>query len=116
MTTLTDAQIARVAHEANRAYCASLHDFTQVAWDDAPDWQRGSAISGVAFHREHPEATPEQSHESWLAIKREEGWTYGPVKDPARKLHPCFLKYAELPEDQRRKDALFLAIVRSLLA
>lgn len=43
-------QIARIAHETNRVYCATLGDTSQPAWDDAPDWQRQSAIKGVEFH------------------------------------------------------------------
>ena len=28
------------------------------------------------------------------------------MKDPAAKTHPCMVPYADLPESQRRKDAL----------
>jgi hypothetical protein len=111
--TITD--IARVAHEANRAYCLSLGDASQPAWDDAPDWQRSSAENGVRFTAENPDAGPEASHESWLAQKRDEGWAYGDVKDPDAKTHPCFRPYEELPLEQRTKDALFQAVVKTLL-
>jgi len=43
-------QVARVAHEANRAYCESIGDTSQVRWEDAPQWQRDSALKGVQFH------------------------------------------------------------------
>jgi len=36
------------------------------------------------------------------------------VKDPEKKQHPCFVPYDELPIQQRRKDALFVSIVRAL--
>jgi hypothetical protein len=36
-------QVARVCHEANRAYCQTLGDNSQPAWDDAPEWQKDSA-------------------------------------------------------------------------
>ena len=101
------AQIAQVAHEINRAYCASQGDTSQAAWPDAPDWQRQSALAGVAMHLANPDATPEQSHESWLAQKTAEGWAYGEVKDADKKLHPCFVPYAELPSSQKAKDYLF---------
>ena len=48
-------QIAEVAHEANRAYCNSLGDDSQKEWEEAPDWQRQSAIKGVEFIRDNPE-------------------------------------------------------------
>lgn len=107
-------QIARVAHEINRAYCASLGDASQPAWEDAPEWQQGSALAGVDMHLAKPDATPEQSHESWLAQKLAEGWKYGPVKDAEKKEHPCCVPYAELPAEQKAKDYLFRGVVHAL--
>lgn len=111
---LTDEQIARVAHEANRAYCEAIGDFSQHSWESAPDWQRRSAIAGVRFHRENPGAGPEVSHESWYAMKLAEGWKYGEVKDPVNKEHPCMVPFEDLPEKQQAKDVLFKSVVDSL--
>lgn len=107
--------IARVAHEVNRAYCASLSDFSQVSWDLAPTWQQESAIAGVMAIIQNPATTPEQSHEGWTAVKVADGWVYGAVKDATAKTHPCLVPYAELPMAQRTKDYLFGAVVRSLM-
>lgn len=107
-------EIARVAHEINRAYCASLGDTSQPAWEDAPEWQKASALAGVDMHLTNPDASPEQSHESWLAQKTAEGWKYGPVKDAEKKEHPCFRPYAELPPEQKAKDYLFRGVVHAL--
>ncbi|QLI49420.1 hypothetical protein vBPaeMUSP18_17 [Pseudomonas phage vB_PaeM_USP_18] len=106
--------IARVAHEINRAYCASLGDTSQPSWDEAPEWQQKSAIAGVEMHLANPDATPEQSHESWLKQKTEEGWVYGEVKDAEKKQHPCCVPYGELPAEQKAKDYLFRAVVHQL--
>lgn len=108
-------EIARVCHEVNRAYCASLGDTSQPAWEDAPQWQKDSAIAGVEAIKANPDTMPEQSHEGWLAQKAADGWKYGPVKNAETKEHPCFVPYSELPESQRAKDYLFGAVVRSLL-
>ena len=110
--TVTD--IAKVAHEVNPAYCASLDDHSQPPWDQAPEWARDSAVNGVRFHIENPGATPAASHEKWLVQKRAEGWRWGPVKNPAAKEHPCFLPYEQLPREQRAKDYLFTAVVDAL--
>lgn len=107
--------IARVVHEANRAYCQTQGDYSQVEWDDAPDWQKASAIAGVEQIQRDPATTPEQSHESWLEMKRADGWHHGLVKNAEAKLHPCMVPYSLLPEAQQRKDALFGAVVRALL-
>jgi hypothetical protein len=107
------AQIAIVCHEVNRAYCNSIGDFSQPSWDDAPEWQQDSAIKGVEFHI-HNNATPEQSHESWMQDKIDNGWVYGPVKDPDKKEHPCIVPYDQLPLEQRTKDYLFKAVVDAM--
>lgn len=111
---MTDAEIARVCHEANRAYCAALGDMTQMPWELAPDWQTESAVKGVRFHLDNPGSPPSASHESWLEEKRATGWKVGPVKDADKKEHPCFVPFDELPVEQQRKDKLFSAIVEAL--
>lgn len=108
--------IAQVAHEANRAYCAAIGDTSQVAWADAPDWQKESAVNGVKMHVANPAATPENSHESWLAEKVAAGWVYGPVKDAEKKTHPCCVPYAQLDAQQRAKDYIFRGVVHAMVA
>ncbi len=106
--------IAAVCHEANREWCVWHGDFEAPTWAEAPTWQVESAIDGVEHALKHPDAKPEDSHSNWMALKIAEGWTYGDVKDPVAKTHPCMVPYDQLPEFQRKKDALFLAIVRAL--
>ncbi len=108
---LSVEEVASLCHEANRSYCNSIGDTSQPSWDDAPEWQKSSARVGVIKHLENPQMTAEQSHESWLEQKRAEDWSYGPVKDPIRRTHPCFLPYSQLPEDQRIKDHIFKSVI-----
>lgn len=103
---------ARAAHEANRAYCIAIGDHSQPSWNDAPDWQKSSARQGVVGALNG--ATPEQSHDSWLSEKVATGWKYGPIKNPETKEHPCMVAYSELPESQRAKDRIFIAVVRAV--
>ncbi|NBI31008.1 RyR domain-containing protein [Chengkuizengella marina] len=102
-------QIAELCHNVNKAYCESNRDFSQVSWEDAPEWQKTSAINGVEYHLEN-DVTPEMSHENWLEQKLKEGWVYGKEKDPVEKTHPCIMRYEELPKYQRTKDLLFTSI------
>lgn len=111
---LTNEQIAQVAHETNKTYCEAFGDFSQPNWSDAPEWQKSSALLGVSLHINNPYAGPDDSHNSWLKQKLEEGWVYGPIKDPERKEHPCICSYSELPKEQQAKDYLFRSIVHSL--
>ncbi|WDS51359.1 hypothetical protein SeF6a_040 [Salmonella phage SeF6a] len=105
-------RIAKICHEANRAYCKSVGDDSQLPWEQSPAWQRESACKGVIFHLTG-DRKPSESHESWMAEKEAEGWVYGPVKDPQTKQHPCMVPYGELPVQQRSKDYIFKSIVDS---
>ena len=111
---MTTEQIARVCHEANRGYCEAIGDSTQKSWTEAEQWQRDSAMRGVQFAQENPNAPASAQHEAWLADKIKDGWKYGAVKDPAKKEHPCCVPYDELPKEQRVKDQLFKSIVVAL--
>jgi len=106
--------IAKICHEANRALCEEQGDMSQPIWENAPKWQIQSAINQVKACLDNPNEGPEHTHNSWLKEKKESGWKYGPVKDPDKKEHPCFVSYNKLPENQKAKDYLFNAIVNSL--
>jgi hypothetical protein len=106
--------IAIVCHEANRAYCATLGDYSQKPWATAPEHAKDSAISGVKFHIENPDAGPDHSHNDWMRHKVEAGWTWGLVKNEDLKQHHCIVPYDQLPVEQQNKDYLFRAIVHAL--
>ncbi|HEY6019949.1 MAG TPA: RyR domain-containing protein [Candidatus Paceibacterota bacterium] len=110
---MTPDQIARVAHEVNRAYCEALGDASQPTWEDAPEWQRASARMGVDLHLSG-DFGPEASHVSWMKQKLEDGWVYGEVKDPVAKTHPCIVPFEQLQREQQAKDFLFRGVVHAL--
>ncbi len=119
MTTLQDSNphttaeleaLARISHEVNRVWCEHNGDASQVGWTAAPDWQRESARAGVGFHWRNPDASDAASHEAWSETKLAEGWSYGPTKDPANKLHPCLVRFDQLPPEQQFKDRLFRTV------
>lgn len=114
MRLLNVEAVAKVCHEANCAYSAGLGDSSHKSWEDSPEWQKDSAVMGVRQMLKYPGTTAEEMHESWTKQKVEDGWIYGPVKDPRLKQHPCMVPYNELPEEQRFKDALFSAVVNAL--
>lgn len=106
-------RIARVCHEVNRAYCEALGDTSQVAWENAPEWQCSSARLGVDMHLSG-NFGPEASHASWMDQKLADGWKYGPEKDVNKKEHPCLVPFSQLPREQQAKDYIFRAVVHAL--
>lgn len=111
----TNEEIAKICHEANRAWCELNGDTSQPSWEETPAWQRESAIAGVAFVRANPNAGDSAQHESWMAMKLADGWRYGPDKDTTLKTHPCLVPFEELPHEQQFKDKLFRSIVLASL-
>lgn len=110
--TMTAEAIAHVCHEANRAVQIEQADPTipvSPLWEDLDQETRESAIDGV--QNVLAGASPRESHENWMQFKLDRGWKLGPVKDEEKKEHPLLVPYDELPDEQRMKDALFIAIV-----
>ncbi|WP_369371917.1 RyR domain-containing protein [Promicromonospora sp. Populi] len=55
-------------------------------------------------------------HERWTAEKLAAGWTYAPVRDDARRLHPDLRPWADLSEPDREKDRAAIRAIPVILA
>lgn len=108
---LSDEHIARIAHEANRAYCITRGDMSKRAWQNTEPSVREGTIAGVARLRANPNLTPEELHASWCEDRINRGYRYGPTVCHRERTHPCLVPYDQLDEEQRFKDYLFRAIV-----
>lgn len=109
---MTPENIAQVCHEANRALQRLLGEQVNFPWENTGPELRASAVDGVVQAlRGKP---PAELHENWVQFKAAQGWTYGPSKDFSAKEHPCMVRYADLPPEQKVKDALFSAVVHAL--
>lgn len=104
-------RIARVCHEANRSHCEAIGDMSQKSWDEAEQWQRDSAIKGVAFRINNPNAPESAQHDAWMADKIADGWIYGEEKNAELKTHHCIVPFEQLPYNQQLKDKIFCNIV-----
>lgn len=106
--------IARVTHEALRARQAANGQTPAPPWSRAPKWMKESSAASVAWRVANPNASASAQHEQWLDQKKKDGWRFGKVKDAQRKTHPMMVPYGQLPEVERRKDALVNAVVDAL--
>ena len=115
MFALHVTKVARVTHQLNKAYCEMLEDNSQLDWERSPQWQKQSAVDGVLFHSQNPDASDSASHDNWMKDLAKAGWTYGPEKSPEKREHPCMVPFDELPVTQQLKDKLFRQTVHALM-
>ena len=50
------------------------------------------------------EAIAENAHDVWAAERQAQGWTYGPMRDDAKKQTPCMVPYSQLPDSEKKFD------------
>ncbi len=112
---MTHEEVARVCHEATRAWCQVNGDDSQKPWDLAEEWQRRQAIEEVRFIAENVGITAQEHHDAWAAAKLRDGWRYGKVKDAQEKTHPCLLPFSQLFPPDQAKARIFKAICGALL-
>ena len=43
-------------------------------------------------------------HEEWAKARVADGWSWGPVRDDAKKHHPCLVEYEDLPNSEKEYD------------
>jgi hypothetical protein len=67
---------------------------------------------GVEYQLHNPDTTSEESHQNWMAEKRFQGWTYGPVKDFDKKTHPNLVDFVDLPDVEKMKDIISITAHR----
>ncbi len=106
--------IARVCHEAYKAWCEGNNDYSQKHWDDAEIWQRDSTLHTIQFLLNNPDLTIEAIHAHWVTKKISEGWKYGIAKNDILNTHPDLVPFEQLSNFAKKKDSLFKAIVNAL--
>ena len=95
-------------------------DVFQNAWDDSANYL--VILSNQNNYDPHPlnlddvqiepelielrEAIAENAHEVWAKTRKDEGWSYGPVRDDLLKKNPDMLPYNLLPENEKEYDRL----------
>jgi hypothetical protein len=83
------------------------------------DSPQSRAVSEVSPYRPRPintsrlelgdcqhliEPLARNAHEVWAQMRMQSGWTYGPQRDDARRLHPCLVPFEEMSETDRAFD------------
>jgi TrkA-N domain/RyR domain len=69
-----------------------------------------------AFSAAELEQLSRDEHERWTAQRLRDGWTYGPHRDDARRVHDALKPYDELDEPTRDKDREAVGQIPATLA
>lgn len=69
-------------------------------------------MEGTKWALEHPNATPEDNHNSWMESKIRQGYVYGDTLSVENKTHPSLVPFNELPKIEQDKDVMDLLMVR----
>lgn len=106
--------IARIYHEAQRAYMFEQGDDSQLPWDEAPPEQREAALAAVDFRLKFPTLGDAAQHNAWIEERKKAGWQYGHTFNEAEKLDPRMAPYHFLPIDERMRNRLCAVTVAAL--
>jgi hypothetical protein len=134
------ARLARALHGAYLAARADAGDSapTQVPWDELDPEARALALDaaddiagklaaahlqvvpaghgGAALPDDVIERLAEAEHERWCAVRRSQGWRYGPERDDVARTHPDLVPWSDLPEARRQIDRDQVAAIPAALA
>lgn len=98
-------QLPESLRESNRLFADSVGQKLEaagLALLPAPLPDRDA--QAFAFSDDEVEELARAEHDRWERDLGAQGWRFGPVKDPERKLHPSLVPWSELGEDERDKD------------
>lgn len=107
-------KIALVMHESVRAWQRANDQAIAPSWARAPKWMKDSSLEAVRWRLMNPDAGVSAQHDRWMNEKKANGWKYGRTKNGTKKTHPLMIPYGDLPEIERRKDALVNAVIDAL--
>lgn len=112
MTTTTERlpaeDAARICYDTVRAHQAAYGDPVNPPWERAGDQARASAVAALDLGGREPD--PAVRHDAWVRARTAEGWTLGPVKDPAAKTSPWLVPYCDLPPRARERGRIYAAL------
>lgn len=106
--------IAQLVHETLSSWARIRGMPAYPSWEDAEDWMRASTLESVEHVLQHPNADPGAQHVQWMEQKQKDGWVWGETKDADAKTHPMLVPFAQLPDDERAKDAIIISLAKAL--
>ncbi len=106
-------KIAKLIYEATRMEAEwSKRSIVPEEWENRDEKFRNQFVDIIGKYLSLDKLpTPPEAHDSWMEAYFKMGWKYGKARNVEKKTHPDLLPFDELPQDERDKDAIFLAFV-----
>jgi class 3 adenylate cyclase len=96
-------ELSEDLRDANRAHVADIpNKLYFLGYELAPS--SGLSPSQIVITPEQLATLSRREHDRWKAERLRQGWTYGPVRDDARKQHPVLIPWEALSDEEKRKD------------
>jgi class 3 adenylate cyclase len=96
-------ELAEDYKDANRAQVTDIpNKLYSLGYELAPS--TGVSADEISPTPEEMEILARREHDRWMAERVRQGWTYAPVRDNARRHHPCIVPWEALSEAEKQKD------------
>lgn len=106
---------AIAAHEVTRCFDEIVRQKQKPSWEDLNHAERMGTVALVQLIHNGPTTLGPEMHALWLAVRKAQGWTYGPFEDPDRKVSPEIQPWESLPLRYRNSHEIFVMTARATL-
>jgi hypothetical protein len=107
------SQLPDDLRQSNRGQARDiLAKLAAIGCDVVPQAQ---AAAIFRFRGDEVERLSRWEHDRWMAERISQGWTYGPVRDNDRKIHPLLVPYEDLEKAEQDKDRAAVRNIPGLL-
>jgi len=105
--------IGKITHEAIRALCETMDDFSLAPWEHTEPWYQRVMVECVTFlFREQQDV--QKLHVYWCSQMTAGGWKYGLVYNEETKEHPNLKDFDQVSFEEGMKYSLMVAVALAL--
>lgn len=107
-------KIAAVCYAAIREWCIQTKQPIDYPWENlSPAYRTHVKIVVARCFADMTVPSGKVLHQRCMKEGMDGGWTYGEVVDKAKKRHPDILPWEKLSMEQRIKEHIFSAVIKS---
>lgn len=105
------AKIAEQAHAVNNVWTKEVGNETRPEWNTLSQEDKEHYIHAVSNAIDSKLYSPAEAHKQWSTWMLAQGWEHGEYNRDEKK-HPNLIPFEQLPESEKVKDILFIAVCK----